>query len=87
VDPAYCCGAFFTNYNNPPDIAAAHAAVNASSANAKALFDQVQRNMAKSAHAIPIYYPYFVYVTTSRVSGFQINPFGTIEYATLGFTK
>jgi ABC-type transport system substrate-binding protein len=50
------------------------------------MFDQVQRNMASSAHAIPLYYPYFVYVTTNSVAGFHINPFGTIEYASLGFT-
>lgn len=86
VDPAYCCNAFFTNYNNPSDIAAANSAVNSSPSNAKSMFDQVQRNMASSAHAIPLYYPYFVYVTTNSVAGFHINPFGTIEYASLGFT-
>jgi peptide/nickel transport system substrate-binding protein len=87
VDPAYCCNAFFTNYDNPSNIATAHAAVNASPSQAKTLFDQVQQNLAVSAHAIPLYYPYFVYVTTSHVTGFKIDPFGTIEYATLGFTK
>lgn len=88
MDPAYCCQSEFTYYNDPAAIALAHQAVNATdTAQAKGLFDQVQKSLATSAHAIPLYYPDNVYVTSSKVVGFAANPFGYWYFDEFGFAK
>jgi ABC-type transport system substrate-binding protein len=81
VDPSFCCAAYFTNYSNPTAITLVHRAVAASSrAAAMPLFDQVQRMVAQTAHAIPLYYPTFLYVGSSKLKGFNVNPFGTWSF-------
>lgn len=82
IDPAYCCAAYFTNYSNPAQIQLVHQAVAAPTvAAAKPLFDEVQRSVATTAHAIPLYYPTFLYLASSNVTGFNVNPFGTWSFA------
>jgi peptide/nickel transport system substrate-binding protein len=88
MDPAYCCEAEFTFYDDPTAVALAHQAVNATdTAQAKSLFDQVQESVATSAHAIPLYYPDDVYVSSSKVAGFAANPFGYWYFDDFGFKK
>jgi peptide/nickel transport system substrate-binding protein len=88
MDPAFCCHSNWTNYEDPAAIALAHKAVEASDpAEAQRLFDDVQRSVATSAHAIPLYYPDQVYVTTDKVKGFLANPFGYWYFDEVGFVK
>jgi len=88
VDPGFCCASYFTNYSNPTQIALAHRAVNASdSSTAKQLFDQLQRSVATTAHAIPLYYPTFLYVGSRKLTGFHVNPFGSWSFADMALSK
>lgn len=88
MDPAFCCHANWTNYDNPAAIALVHKAVQASdTAEAKRLFDEVQRSVATSAHSIPLYYPNQVYVLSTKVGGFVADPMGIWHYDQMGFRK
>jgi peptide/nickel transport system substrate-binding protein len=88
IDPAFCCSAYFTNYTNPAAISLVHRAVNATSpSTASQLFDSVQRSVATTAHAIPLYYPTFLYLATNKLAGFNVNPFGTWSFPDMALTK
>jgi peptide/nickel transport system substrate-binding protein len=81
IDPAFCCAAYFTNYSNPAQIALVHKAVAATDpATIKTLFDQVQQSMATTDQGIPIYNPTFLYLGSSNLTGFTVNPFGTWSF-------
>ena len=81
MDPAYCCQSYFTGFKDPASIALAHRAVNATSpAAAQLLFDQVQRSVADTAHAIPLYFPELTYLASPKLAGFQANPYGTYPF-------
>jgi peptide/nickel transport system substrate-binding protein len=87
-DPSYCCSDYFTNYSDPDAATLANQAVAAiDPAKAKAMFLQVQQLESKSSHVIPLFYAQFVFLTTSKVTGFKSDPFGTYSYATIAFTK
>jgi len=87
-DPAYCCHDDFSNYADPAAASLAIRAVNATATgSAEALFRQVQQSEAASAQVIPLYYPHLVFLTTSHVTGFSADPFGTYSYPTIAFTK
>jgi peptide/nickel transport system substrate-binding protein len=88
IDPAFCCAAYFTNYNDPAAIKLVNRAANATAPGATALlFDQVQRSVASSAQGIPLYYPTFLYLATSKLTGFTVNPFGTWTFPDMALTK
>jgi peptide/nickel transport system substrate-binding protein len=88
TDPAFCCASYFTNYANPQQIALVHKAVAATApAQIKALYDQVQQSLATTAHAIPLYYPTSVFVASSKLTGFAVNPFGTWSYPDMALAK
>jgi peptide/nickel transport system substrate-binding protein len=88
MDPAFCCKANWTNYNDPAAIDLVNRAVKASDpAEAKSLFDEVQRSVANSAHAIPLFFPNQVYILSDRVGGFEVDPMAIWAYDKLGFTK
>ena len=88
IDPAFCCAAYFTGFKDPAAIALAHKAVNATSAAAaKPLFDQVQRNVAQTAHAIPLYFPELTYLASPKLGGFEANPYGTYPFEQFYLTK
>ncbi len=88
MDPAYCCQAYFTGFKDLAAIALAHRAVNATSAAAaRPLFDQVQRSVASTAHAIPLYFPELTYVASPKLAGFQANPYGTYPFGQFSLSK
>jgi peptide/nickel transport system substrate-binding protein len=88
MDPAFCCQSYFTGFKDPAAIAIAHRAVNATSATAaRPLFDQVQRSVAQTAHAIPLYFPELTYVASPKLLGFQANPYGTYPYEQFSLAK
>jgi peptide/nickel transport system substrate-binding protein len=88
MDPAFCCQAYFTGFKDPAAIALAHRAVNASSAtSARPLFDQVQRSVAQTAHAIPLYFPELTYVASPKLLGFEANPYGTYPFEQFSLAK
>jgi peptide/nickel transport system substrate-binding protein len=88
MDPAFCCHANWTNYEDPTAIALVNKAVQASdSAEAKSLFDDVQRSVATSAHSIPLYFPNQVYVLSTKVGGFAVDPMAIWQYDKMGFKK
>jgi peptide/nickel transport system substrate-binding protein len=88
IDPAFCCAAYFTQYDNPDAINLVHRAVNATDPSTTTqLFDQVQQSVATTAHAIPLYFPTFIYVATSKLTGFTVNPFGTWSFPDMALTK
>jgi peptide/nickel transport system substrate-binding protein len=88
IDPAFCCAAYFTGFKDPAAIALAHRAVNATSAAAaRPLFDQVQRSVALTAHAIPLYFPELTYLASPKLHGFEANPYGTYPFEQFYLTK
>jgi peptide/nickel transport system substrate-binding protein len=88
MDPAFCCQAYFTFFHDPASIALAHRAVNATSASAaKPLFDLVQRKVAQTAHAIPLYFPELTYVASPKLLGFEANPYGTYPFEQFSLAK
>ena len=88
MDPSYCCQSYFTGFNNPASIALANKAVNATTvAAARPLFNEVQRNVAETAHAIPIYFPDLAYVASTKLHGFEANPYGTYPFEQFSLSK
>ena len=88
MDPGYCCAAYFTNYSNPQAIALVHKAVAATApAQVTQLFNQVQQSIDTTDQAIPIYYPTAVFATSSNVTGFTVNPFGTWSFPNIALSK
>jgi peptide/nickel transport system substrate-binding protein len=88
MDPAFCCQSYFTGFKDPAAIDLAHRAVDAASASsARPLFDQVQRSVAKTAHAIPLYFPELTYVASPKLLGFEANPYGTYPFEQFSLAK
>jgi peptide/nickel transport system substrate-binding protein len=88
MDPSYCCDSYFTGFNNPASIALANNAVNATTVvAARPLFNEVQRNVAETAHAIPIYFPDLTYVASPKLHGFEANPYGTYPFEQFSLSK
>ena len=88
TDPAFCCASYFTNYDNQAQISLVHSAVNSTNPTTTSqLFDQTQQSVATSAHAIPLYFPTFLYLGSSKLAGFNVNPFGTWSFPDMSLTK
>lgn len=88
MDPAYCCKSYFTDFNDPASIALVHKATSATSvAAARPLFDEVQRKVAETAHAIPLYFPELTYVASRKLLGFEANPHGTYPFEQFSLSK
>jgi peptide/nickel transport system substrate-binding protein len=88
MDPAYCCQSYFTGFTDPASIALVRQAVAATSvAAARPLFDQVQQKVARTAHAIPIYFPKLTYVASPRLRGFAANPYGTYPFEQFSLSR
>jgi ABC-type transport system substrate-binding protein len=88
MDPAFCCQAYFTFFKDPAAIALAHRAVNATTVSAaKPLFDLVQKSVAQTAHAIPLYFPELTYVASPKLVGFEANPYGTYPFEQFSLSK
>jgi peptide/nickel transport system substrate-binding protein len=88
MDPSYCCDSYFTGFNDPASITLVNKAVDATTvAAARPLFDEVQRNVAETAHAIPIYFPDLTYVASPKLHGFEANPYGTYPFEQFSLSK
>jgi peptide/nickel transport system substrate-binding protein len=88
MDPSYCCDSYFTGFNNPDSITLVNKAVDATTvAAARPLFNEVQRNVAETAHAIPIYFPDLTYVASPKLHGFEANPYGTYPFEQFSLSK
>lgn len=88
IDPAYCCDAYFSGYNDPALISLTHKAVDATDRQqAQLLFNRVQVEMAKAAYLVPLYYPKLNYLTSSKVTGFAADPFAMYNWRTVGLTQ
>jgi peptide/nickel transport system substrate-binding protein len=83
-DPNYCCKSDFSGYDDKAAAALANQAVATTDpTQAKQLYLQVQQSEAQSSHVIPLYYPDLVFLTTSKVTGFSSDPYGTYSYTTM----
>ncbi len=88
MDPAYCCNSIFTGFSDPASIALVHKAISATSvAAARPLFDEVQRKVAATAHAIPVYFPELTYAASRKLFGFEANPYGTYPFEKFSLSK
>ncbi len=84
IDPAYCCDAYFTGYDDKALVAlVAKAIVTPNRAAAQTMFNKIQRDVANAAFLIPLYYPNLIYLTSSKVKGFSVNPYGLYDWKSL----
>ena len=87
VDPAYCCDAYFTGFNDPDATALLHEAINAfDAAEAQPLFDELQRVVADAAHVLPLFVADLTYMSTDEVTGFFANAYGTYPFEQIGLS-
>jgi peptide/nickel transport system substrate-binding protein len=88
VDPAYCCDSYFTGYKDHDLISLAHKAINTRDRSAaQKQFDEIQRRVANAAFLIPLYYPDLIYLTSSRVQGFNVDPYGLYDWAAMSVSS
>jgi len=88
MDPAFCCKSYFTGFDDPASIALVHRTVNATTAAAaRPLFDEVQRKMAQTDQAIPLYFPRLTYLASPRLHGFEGNPYGTYPFEQFSLSR
>lgn len=88
MDPSYCCQSYFTGFSERAVTALVNKAVNAASpAAARLLFDDVQRSVASTAHAIPLYFPELTYVASPNLHGFEANPYGTYPFEQFSLSR
>jgi peptide/nickel transport system substrate-binding protein len=77
VDPTSGAKSFYTDYNNPTVVAAAHAAEKTlSNATRQTLYNTIQTTAANDAFMAQFYYSPYAYATTSSVKGFFVTPLG-----------
>ena len=84
VDPAYCCQAYFTGYDDPALVALLGRAIaEPDRAKAQPLWDQVQKRVAEAAFIVPLYNPQLTYLRTHSVRGFVASPAGFYDWAAI----
>lgn len=87
IDPDYCCEAYFTGFDSPDLTAKTYQAIaTADRDKAQVLWDEIQTQVADAAFIVPLYNPKLTYVASSDVTGFEANPFGFYDWATVAFT-
>jgi ABC-type transport system substrate-binding protein len=70
IDPAYCCKAYFTEYDNPAHVKVVKDAIaETDPAARKEAFDGVQRAIAEAANVLPLFFPKLTFVGTAEVAG------------------
>ncbi len=85
VDPAFCCDAYFTGYDDPALVAVAKEAINtADPSQAQPLWDKLQTDVAEAAFIVPLYYPQLTYLAGASIDGFKANSFGFYDWAAIG---
>jgi peptide/nickel transport system substrate-binding protein len=77
VDPTSGAKSFYTAYNNPAVVSAAHQAEQVSNpATRQQLYNQIQNQSASDAFMANLYYSPYAYATRSAVHGFNVTPLG-----------
>ncbi|HXS63742.1 MAG TPA: ABC transporter substrate-binding protein [Streptosporangiaceae bacterium] len=88
VDPKSGAKSFFTNYNNPAVVKAAHKAEVTTDASARqALYNTVQSGAAADAFMAYLYYSPYPYANTSNVHGFFVTPLGNMHMENVWLSK
>ena len=71
---------FWTGYHNPAAIAlVGRAEAELDDAKRKVLYSQIQQTVADDAPYVPLVYPPALKATSSKVTGFQVNPAGAVR--------
>jgi peptide/nickel transport system substrate-binding protein len=87
IDPAYCCDAYFTGLNDPSLTSLTEKATTTTNrVEAQALYNKVQTEFAQQDSLIPLYYPKLIHLVSTRVTGFNVNPYGFYNWAQMGLT-
>ncbi len=87
IDPAYCCNAYFTGLRDPSLVTLTRQAVTTTSrGTAQGLYNQVQIRFAQDASLIPLYYPKLIHLLSSKVIGFNVNPYGFYDWSKMALS-
>ncbi len=88
VDPKSGAKSFFTMYNNPTVVNAAHAAERTLvTAKRQQLYNTLQTGAAKDAFMAFLYYSPYPYATTTNVHGFYVTPLGNMHMENVWLSK
>jgi peptide/nickel transport system substrate-binding protein len=88
VDPASGAQSFFTAYNNPTVVKAAHLAEQTTTpATRQTLYNTVQTDAAKDAFMAFLYYSPYPYATSTKVHGFYVTPLGNYQMQNAWLSK
>jgi peptide/nickel transport system substrate-binding protein len=88
VDPKSGAKSFFTMYNNPTVVDAAHAAEKTlDTEKRQQLYNTLQTGAAKDAFMAFLYYSPYPYATTTNVHGFFVTPLGNMHMENVWLSK
>ena len=88
VDPKSGAKSFFTMYNNPAVVNAAHAAERTlDTEKRQQLYNTLQTGAAKDAFMAFLYYSPYPYATTTNVHGFFVTPLGNMHMEDVWLSK
>jgi len=88
VDPKSGAKSFFTMYNNPAVVEAAHAAEKTlDHEKRQQLYNTLQTGAAKDAFMAFLYYSPYPYATTTNVHGFFVTPLGNMHMENVWLSK
>ena len=88
VDPKSGAKSFFTMYNNPAVVNAAHAAERTlDTEKRQQLYNTLQTGAAKDAFMAFLYYSPYPYATTTNVHGFFVTPLGNMHMENVWLSK
>jgi ABC-type transport system substrate-binding protein len=75
IDPDYCCGAFFSGYEDPALVSLTHEAIEApQEAERIELFAKMQEEFAQASYVLPLYNPMLTFVASPELEGFFAYP-------------
>ena len=88
VDPKSGAKSFFTMYNNPTVVNAAHAAERTlDTQKRQQLYNTLQTGAAKDAFMAFLYYSPYPYATATNVHGFYVTPLGNMHMENVWLSK
>jgi peptide/nickel transport system substrate-binding protein len=88
VDPKSGAKSFFTTYNNPAVVNAAHEAERTlDTEKRQQLYNTLQTGAAKDAFMAFLYYSPYPYATTTNVHGFFVTPLGNMHMENVWLSK
>jgi peptide/nickel transport system substrate-binding protein len=88
VDPKSGAQSFFTGYDNPAVVNAAHAAERTlDKGQRQTLYNTLQTKVAQDAFMAYLYYSPYPYATTKNVHGFYVTPLGNMHMENVWLSK